>query len=219
MDKDQTHTRNGDPTFNVSTLIDEAATRQDDLRKAETIRINENFASLSVKMDERDTKYQVQFNDSKEAVVTALNTTKEAMSKAEMVTKEAINKADQANEKRFDGVNDLNSKLSDQQTKLLTRTEYESNHTALTEKIDAVTNRIDRTEGSSNIYVTTPQLNDAIEKLSATWTSALKPVVDYMNSQSGRSQGTNQSWLYLVGGVGLASTIVTLFVFASGHVK
>src|ERR1035437_6161810 len=136
-----------DPTLNVRAMVDESSQRLDDLRKCEVKRIDE-------KIDSNDKKYQIQFNDSKEAVLAALAS-----------TKEAINKAEQANEKRFDAVNEFRSTLSDQQAKLLNRTEYESNHKALIEKIDGVENRINRTEGASNVYVTQTDLTTALDRL------------------------------------------------------
>lgn len=61
--------------------------------------------------------------------------------------KEAVSKAEIATEKRFDGVNEFRNTLSDQQTRLLNRTEYESNHSALIDKINAVTDRLNRMDG------------------------------------------------------------------------
>src|ERR1035437_207791 len=136
-----------DPTLNVRAMVDESSQRLDDLRKCEVKRIDE-------KIDSNDKKYQIQFNDSKEAVLAALAS-----------TKEAINKAEQANEKRFDAVNEFRSTLSDQQAKLMTRTEYESAHKALAEKIDGVTDRINRTEGVSTSYVTQNDLNVVVDKI------------------------------------------------------
>ena len=161
-----------DPSVNVKAIVEESVQRLDDLRKAEVKRIDE-------KIDSHDIKYQIQFTDSKDAVQAALT-----------ATKEAINKADQANEKRFDAVNEFRATLGDQQTKLITRTEYESAHDSLAEKINGVTDRINRTEGASGVYVTHDDLNIAIDKLQTSIQNTLQPVVAFMNSQTGRSTGT-----------------------------
>jgi hypothetical protein len=190
-----------DPSINVKNMIEESITRLDDLRKVEVRRIDE-------KIDANDAKYQIQFVDSKEAVLAAL-----------VATKEAINKADVANEKRFDSVNEFRNTLADQQTKLLTRTEYESAHKALAEKIDGVTDRINRTEGASGVYVTQSDLNSALNKLQTNIETTLQPVVAFMNSQTGKTNGLVQQWVYVVGFFGIISTIITLVIFLTGHFK
>ena len=174
------------------------------------LRINEHKSASSQRLEATDEKYQIQFSDSKEAVVTALSTTKEAMSKAEMVTKEAINKAEQANEKRFDTVAESITTLSNQQTKFLARTEYESAHSALAEKIDGVNDRINRNEGASGVYVTQTDLNTAIDRLQTSIESSLRPVVNFMNSQQGQQKGAGSSWAIIVTVVSLAIAAVTL---------
>lgn len=179
-----------DPSINVKSMIEESTQRLDDLRKVEVKRIDE-------KIDANDEKYQIQFNDAKEA----------------------INKADQANEKRFDSVNEFRNTLADQQTKLLTRTEYESAHKALAEKIDGVTDRINRTEGASGVYVTQNDLNSALNKLQTNIETTLQPVVAFMNSQTGKTNGLVQQWVYVVGFFGIISTIITLVIFLTGHFK
>src|ERR1035437_8368918 len=193
-----------DPTVNVREMIEESSGRLDDLRKAEVKRIDDKIA-------EKDEKYQIQFADSKEAVVAALIT-----------TKEAITKADQANEKRFDAVNETNSKLNEQQAKLLTRTEYESNHKSLIEKIDGVESRINRTEGASNVYVTQNDLNVVVDKITELITQgqvsnelALQPVIAFMHSQTGKSQGISSSWGVMLGAMGLIGTILGIFAVVS----
>ena len=193
-----------DPTVNVREMIEESSGRLDDLRKAEVKRIDDKIA-------EKDEKYQIQFADSKEAVVAALIT-----------TKEAITKADQANEKRFDAVNETNSKLNEQQAKLLTRTEYESNHKSLIEKIDGVESRINRTEGASNVYVTQNDLNVVVDKITELIKQgqvsnqlALQPVIAFMNSQTGKSQGISSSWGVMLGAMGLIGTILGIFAVVS----
>lgn len=208
-----------DPTVNVKEMIAKSSERLDDLRKAEVRRIDE-------KIESNDDKYQIQFSDSKEAILTALAT-----------VKESGNKADSANEKRFDAVNDSTSKLSEQQAKLLARTEYETGHAALTEKIDGVESRINRTEGVSSFYVTHSDLTNALDNQSNKFELMLRPVITYMNSQSGKeavtdpamveltkavkdlvgtkSQGISASWSILLGAVGLISTIIGIVLVIS----
>jgi vacuolar-type H+-ATPase subunit I/STV1 len=183
-----------DPSINVKNIVEESVTRLDDLRKAEIRRVDE-------KINLNDIKYQIQFADSKEAVTAALT-----------ATKEAINKADQANEKRFDAVNEFRSTLSDQQTKLMTRTEYESAHGAITEKIDGVTDRINRTEGASGVYVTHNDLTIALDKLQQNIEITLRPVVTFMNNQTGKTEGVSSSWAIIATIIGISIAAVTLII-------
>lgn len=195
-----------DPTSNARELVESSIKRLDDLRESEIRRVEDKFKNIDDKSRDYDIKYQIQFDDSKEAVLAALT-----------ATKEAINKADQANEKRFDAVNEFRSTLSDQQSKLLNRTEYESNHAALVEKIDGVESRINRTEGASNIYVTHTDLSIFGEKLQAGFEAALKPLILQVNtltaaqnSQQGGKEGVKNVWGYVVGAVGLTSAIIAI---------
>ena len=197
-----------DPSINVREIVNESSERLDDLRKSEVRRIDEKIDTLGDNIVDKiqcaDAKYQVQFTDSKEAVTAALT-----------ATKEAINKADQANEKRFDAVNEFRSTLSDQQAKLLTRTEYDSAHKSLIEKIDGVENRINRTEGASNVYVTQSDLANAMDKLQVSIEATLRPVVTFMNSQTGQQKGIGASWGVALGIFGLVSTILGIFAIIS----
>lgn len=211
-----------DPTINVKNIVEEAVSRIDDLRVAEVRRIDE-------RIDANDDKYQIQFADSEKAVISAL-----------IATKENGNKADQTNEKRFDAVNESYSKLSEQQTKLLTRNEYDSAHKSLAEKIDGVESRINRTEGQSGVFVTHTDLSSSLEKLQGNIEVMIRPIVTnqdvlntFMNSQRGKegvtdpamtkltkavedlvgtkSQGISASWGVLVGAVGFIATLIAIF--------
>ena len=58
----------------------------------------------------------------------------------------AVAKAETANEKRFENVNEFRAALSDQTATLLTRTEYETAHEAVVEKINISLDRISALE-------------------------------------------------------------------------
>jgi hypothetical protein len=81
------------------------------------------------------------FDDSDKAIQAALQAAKEAVGKAEVAT-----------EKRFDAVNEFRGQLADQAATLLTRTEYDTNHKALEDKISDITDRINRNEGRGSGY-------------------------------------------------------------------
>lgn len=70
-----------------------------------------------------------------------------AVQAALLAAKEAVIKAEVATEKRFEATNEFRGQLADQTATLLPRSEYDSNHKALEDKIDALTDRMNRNEG------------------------------------------------------------------------
>lgn len=83
--------------------------------------------------------FERRFTDQDKAVQAAL-----------LAAKEAVLKAEVASEKRFESVNEFRRTLSDQTNTFLPRPEYDSNHKALEDKIDALTDRMNRSDGKSS---------------------------------------------------------------------
>ena len=77
------------------------------------------------------------------------------------------------------------------------------------EKANELREQISRERGE---YVTQSQLKGVTDKVEAT----MKPVLDYVSSQQGRSGGLNQGWTVLVAMVGLVATILGIFAFTRG---
>jgi cell pole-organizing protein PopZ len=101
--------------------------------------IHDNDRRISDILNERDLRYQQRFEatagEARVAAATAKN---------------AVDKADRAIEKRFNITNEWRSSINDVISTRLSRDEYQSAHTALTEKLDDVTARILRVEGRSS---------------------------------------------------------------------
>lgn len=157
--------------------------------------INDAVQRLDDISEERDAKYQLQFASAKESVGIALIAQEKSVAAALDSTREAINKADISTDKRFD---------------------------LLSEKIDGVVEAISKNTGSQGIYVTHDYLNNAFDKFRVDMESILKPIISklsdvtvFMNSSQGRSNGLNQGWIFLLGGVSLISTIIAIFSFLS----
>ena len=128
-------------------------------------------------------KVQSQFTSAKEAVGIASTAQEKAMAAALEGTKDAINKADTNTDKRFG---------------------------AISEKIDNLAETISKSTGAQGIYVTHTDLSNEMSKLRADFETMLRPVITYMNSSQGRSSGLNSGWIYLIGGVGLIATILSI---------
>ena len=89
------------------------------------------------------------FSDSDKAVNAALLSADKAVTAALIASEKAVNKAELASEKRFDAVNEFRAQLSDQAATFISRGEYVATLNGLTEKIDSLQARMDKTEGSS----------------------------------------------------------------------
>ncbi|MWA08720.1 hypothetical protein [Streptomyces sp. BA2] len=86
--------------------------------------------------DERDLRYQQRFDAQTKAIEAAL-----------LAAKEAVIKAELANDKRFEGVNEFRQTLSDQAAQFMTRTESEAATSRNSERIQDLTDRLNRAEG------------------------------------------------------------------------
>lgn len=61
------------------------------------------------------------------------------------------------------------------------------------------------------MYATHNDLNGAVEKIEAT----LAPILTYIASQQGKGAGLSAGWVYLVGAVSLAATVIGIFLALS----
>lgn len=81
------------------------------------------------------------------AVLAAFAAQKSAVDAALAAADRAVAKAEDAAERRFESVNEFRAQLKDQQIGLITRAEADVEFRAMRDKIDLLTNRMDRTEG------------------------------------------------------------------------
>jgi len=120
-----------------------------------------------------------------------------ALSSAE----KAVGKAETAAERRFESVNEFRAQLSDQATRFVTRVEAETAHNAildrLAEQAKVVNNTVPRAEW-----------NAGHERL----IEQVKEIANRLTGIEGRSRGLAAGWGYLVAGVGLVATIITIIV-------
>ena len=99
-------------------------------------------------------------------------------------TREAINKADVNTDKRFD---------------------------LLSEKIDGITTTINKSTGERGIYVTHNDLSAEMEKLRLSFEGMLRPVVTFMNSQTGQSKGLESGWVHLIQLAGFIAVLLSIY--------
>lgn len=140
---------------------------------------------LDEKFKDTDVKYQIQFSAAKEALGIALIAQEKAVAAALDSTKEAINKADIATGKQFD---------------------------LLSEKIDGVNDVLNKNTGAQGIYVTHSDLTIALDKLQTSIEIALRPVITFMNTQTGQAKGAANMWGYISGAIVLAGVIIGIIV-------
>lgn len=87
-------------------------------------------------IDERDKQYDQRFDAQEKATVAAL-----------AAAEKAIDKRERDYDKRFDGVNEFRKTLSDQASLFMPRTEYDSAHDNLVERVDDLRDRFNKSEG------------------------------------------------------------------------
>ncbi len=97
-------------------------------------------------MSEAEKRNGQRFDAQQEAVSTAMVAAEKAVSAAMAAAEKAVTKAETAAERRFESVNEFRKTLSDQTGTFLTRPEFAVQHRALTEKIDASSNRVSHLE-------------------------------------------------------------------------
>ncbi len=98
-------------------------------------------------LEEMDHRYEQRYMGQQEAITAALMAQKEVVQAALMAADRAVAKAETASEKRFEGVNEFRATLSDQAANLMPRAEAEARMSAQAEKIEAMSSRLDRSEG------------------------------------------------------------------------
>lgn len=185
--KETLPTKQIDPTKNVIELVDASIKRLDDLANLREKYEDAREKYIQDKIKDKDSQYQLQFASAKEAVGIALVAQEKAVAAALEGTREAINKADINTDKRF---------------------------SLLSEKIDGITTTMNKSTGERGIYVTHSDLAQEMEKLRTSFEAMLRPVVTFMNSQTGRSSGIGMGWAWVLGGIGALGGITALVLNA-----
>lgn len=109
--------------------------------------------TLKIYHDEKIASLKERYDDLRQAdqiaLQAALVAQEKAVAAALTAAKEAVLKAETAAEKRFESVNEFRQSLADQTATLLPRTEYDTAHKSVVEKIDGLTDRMNRKDGQS----------------------------------------------------------------------
>lgn len=111
------------------------------------------------KFSDHDVRYQQRFDASQQALSAAMVASEKAINSAMVASEKAINaalmsaaqavqKAETASENRFSSVNEFRAQLADQTATFIPRIEAETRFVSISEKLDALSSRIDKSEGS-----------------------------------------------------------------------
>lgn len=174
-----------DPTLNVREFIGDSIKRVDDLRAAESHRVDGRFETITDKFKDYDTKYQIQFTAAKEAVGIASTAQEKLVAQALDGAKEAINKADVATDKRFE---------------------------LLSEKITTLSDTLSKNAGAQGIYVTHTDLSVEMEKLRSSFETMLRPVITFMNSAQGTGKGRQDMYGWITSGILFLIVVAGFFI-------
>lgn len=174
------------------------------------------FETLKESIDQR-------FADNQKAVDTAMISQEKAVASALQAAKEAVIKSEISTEKRFDTVNEAMAKVSSQSADLLPRAEYIANHKALDDKIVVANDSINKSFGDKNLYATTTfvtqTVNQAIGSLEVKMEAILTPLVNYVASQKGMTQGSQIKMGQIYAALGAFATIIGIVVFFAGQIS
>ena len=118
------------------------------LESAIEVQIKALDEKITLMMNEAEKRNGQRFDAQQEAVATAMVAQEKAVLAAMAAAEKAVTKAETAAEKRFESVNEFRKTLSDQTASFLTRNEYQSQHIALSEKVEIVGNRVSSLEKS-----------------------------------------------------------------------
>jgi hypothetical protein len=98
-------------------------------------------------MDERDRRYEQRFGGIDKEFGSHVEQVRAETLSALQATEKAITKAEIATERRFEGVNEFRKTLSDQTNTFVARAEIEANQERIRERIQDLTDRINKGEG------------------------------------------------------------------------
>lgn len=152
---------------------------------------NEIRRLVELQNAERDLRYAQRFEAqnialkeaslaAEKAINAAMVAAEKAISAALTSAAQAVQKAEAASETRFQSVNEFRSQLGDQAATFIPRTEAAARFDSQAEKLDALSSRIDKSEGAGG--------------------------------------GLKQGWAFLIGAVGLASSVIAIFVLTATRV-
>jgi HD-GYP domain-containing protein (c-di-GMP phosphodiesterase class II) len=135
-------------------------------------------------MSEVDKRYQQRFDAQNLALNEARDSAANAVQSALVAAEKAVAKAELAAEKRFDSVNEFRAAYQDLISLQMPRKESEQAFSTLQSKLDEL----------RDFYLTRhSELVTRVDKI------------------EGRSSGLNSGWIYLLGLLGLVSTVMTIY--------
>jgi uncharacterized protein YnzC (UPF0291/DUF896 family) len=196
-----------DPSFNVRELVGLEVKRIDDLRIAETTRVDERLGCEKGhvrEVMELRADYDEKLREAEAKRIDAIR----------VVDVQAVSVA---NDKATQQASILATQVSTSAETL--RALVASNATAiaaqLTQIITPITDRLGLLEkaqytGAGKEGVTDPMMTKLFEKIDN--------LVSTQKENTGKSLGLNQGWVYVLGSTGLIATIITILAFVTGHI-
>lgn len=111
------------------------------------LRLDERYLSQTKAMEVLDREMRASFGVVQREHTAAFVAAEKAVQASLASAKEAVTKAEASTEKRFESVNEFRRALGDQTAQYLTRNEYSPAHTALVDRLDGLTERMNRADG------------------------------------------------------------------------
>lgn len=161
---------------------------------------NAQIDQINILIKANDKGYNQRFENVIEA-------TKAALASADR----AVTKAEQASDKRFESVNEFRETLSDQAAKFIIRTEFNLVVDRLEQDIKNLQLAKSELIPRAEVIGLFKAMDDKIKEVA----EEVDKLSDYQVGVSGRGQGLDDGWKYLLGIVTLIGAVIGIIIFFS----
>lgn len=122
-----------------------------DLAQAQAGALGAAIEALKGSLSAADLRYQQRFEAQSDALTAALQAAKEAVQAAQAGADRAVAKAEGAADKRFESLNELRQLVNDVVALMMPKSEATNRFDAISEKLEAMTKRIDEVNNRFNL--------------------------------------------------------------------
>jgi len=159
-------------------------------------------------LEQRDIRHQQRFDAQQSALRDTFTGLEKQFTIAMLAAEKAVTKAETAAERRFDAVNEFRNALSDQATKLLTRSEAEAHFSALLDKIDGNTTQVAKVELDAKLLGSSAVKREDLNPIYA----IINKLQDASSVYNGKNQAISMMFTAAFSAIALAVSIGGLIV-------
>ncbi len=186
----------------------ELTAQLDDLKELMAVEIR----AVREVMSERDKRYDSQFKSGETAVASALAAAEKQTTAAFLSSEKAIVKAEEAQKAYNQTHNDLNRKMDDQYKSMMPRPEAEKQFESWGNKMADAKEQLGNTreEVLRELGILRESSSREIGALRTALMAEIQGLRESRTDTAGRASGLHAGWGYLIGFVGIISTLLTI---------